>query len=116
MYPPEFSTRVDVGLLARELCGASGKNFINEIMVVLIKLVMQVKVHYMTSGRIIKIVFLARRLFRDWDTDVNVLQGDTVRSWGGLALSSGHKYLSGADPGQLSVWGCSGVFWGVTVA
>ncbi|MGN7661512.1 MAG: pantoate--beta-alanine ligase [Anaplasma sp.] len=98
MYPPGFSTGVDVGPLARELCGASRKNFINGIMVVLIKLVMQVKVRYMILGeKDYQMVFLTRKLFRDLDVDVDVLHGDTVRSEDGLALSSRHRYLSDAE-------------------
>lgn len=98
MYPDGFSTGVDVGPMARELCGASRHNFINGIMVVLIKLVMQTNAHCMILGeKDYQMLCLTRKLFRDLNIGVDVLQGDTVRSPEGLALSSRHKYLNGAE-------------------
>ncbi|MCU7611279.1 pantoate--beta-alanine ligase [Anaplasma capra] len=95
MYPDGFSTSVDIGPMARELCGASRRNFMNGIMIVLIKLVMQTKVHCLILGeKDYQMLCLTRKLFRDLNIDVQVLQGNTVRSTEGLALSSRHKYLS----------------------
>ncbi|WP_241759902.1 pantoate--beta-alanine ligase [Anaplasma marginale] len=98
MYPDGFSTSVDIGPMARELCGASRQNFINGIMVVLIKLVMQTNAHCMILGeKDYQMLHLTRQLFRDLNIGVDVLQGNTVRSAEGLALSSRHQYLSSAE-------------------
>ncbi|KJV69468.1 pantoate--beta-alanine ligase [Candidatus Neoehrlichia procyonis] len=95
MYPSGFSTTVNVGKLSKELCGLSRVKYFDGIMTVLLKLVMQTKVQFMILGeKDYQMLFLTRKLFQDLNIDIEILQGATIRTNNGLALSSRHKYLS----------------------
>jgi len=98
MYPPEFSTAVEVRGVS-----ASGEDEIRPghfrgVTTVVAKLFLQVAPDVAVFGqKDLQQVAVVRRMIQDLDFPVRLVVGPTVREAGGLAMSSRNAYLSPED-------------------
>jgi pantoate--beta-alanine ligase len=98
IYPPGFSTWVEVEGLSALLDGASRPGYFRGICTVVAKLFCIVRPDVALFGqKDLQQALVIRRLARDLDLAIDVRVEATVRAADGLALSSRNAYLSAAE-------------------
>jgi pantoate--beta-alanine ligase len=96
LYPDGYQTWIEVGELAKPLCGASRPGHFRGVATVVAKLLAAAKPHVAVFGqKDFQQLALVRRLVRDLGLDVEIVGLATVRESDGLALSSRNVHLAG---------------------
>jgi pantoate--beta-alanine ligase len=94
-YPPDFSTRVEVGSVAEGGEGAQRPGHLAGVATVVARLFLHVLPDVAVFGRKdLQQVAVVRRLIRDLGFPIQLVVGETVREPDGLALSSRNAYLT----------------------
>jgi pantoate--beta-alanine ligase len=95
MYPPDFSTFVEETKLSKPLCGRSRPGHFQGVCTVVTKLFNIVKPHRAYFGQKDAQQFrVLRRMVRDLNMDVEMIECPIVREPDGLAMSSRNVYLT----------------------
>ncbi|MGB9789470.1 MAG: pantoate--beta-alanine ligase [Thermotoga caldifontis] len=101
MYPPHYSTYVVEESLSKYLCGKSRPTHFRGVCTVVTKLFNIVKPHRAYFGQKDAQQFrIIRRMVRDLNMDVEVIECPIVREPDGLAMSSRNVYLVGEERKQ----------------
>jgi pantoate--beta-alanine ligase len=98
IYPPGFSTRIEVGELGTILEGAARPGHFAGVATVVTKLLNIVQpTHAYFGQKDAQQSVVIRRLVRDLDLPVEIVVGATMREADGLAMSSRNVYLTPAQ-------------------
>ncbi|MEJ5229753.1 MAG: pantoate--beta-alanine ligase [Pseudothermotoga sp.] len=101
MYPKGYSTYINEEKLSRYLCGKSRPGHFRGVCTVVAKLFNIVKPHRAYFGQKDAQQFrVIRRMVRDLNIDVEVVECPIVREPDGLAMSSRNVYLSSEERAQ----------------
>lgn len=98
LYPPDFSTIVDVAAVSEGGEGAIRPGHFRGVATVVLKLFLRVLPDVAVFGRKdLQQTAVVRRMIRDLDLPIRLLIGEIVREPDGLAMSSRNAYLSPED-------------------
>lgn len=98
MYPRNFSTYVDVEQVSQGLCGGSRPHFFRGVATVVTKLFNAVKPHRAYFGqKDAQQCAVIKRMVRDLDMGIEIVEMPIVREPDGLAMSSRNAYLASKD-------------------
>ncbi len=95
MYPPGFSTFVEVQNLDRYMEGAHRPGHFRGVTTVVLKLFNIVKPHFAVFGlKDAQQYYIVKRMVEDLNLDLEIVPHETVREPDGLAMSSRNRLLS----------------------
>ena len=95
MYPEGYATYVDVERITAGLCGVSRPHFFRGVTTVVAKLFNAVRPHRAYFGqKDAQQAAVIRRMTRDLEFGIEIVEMPIVREPDGLAMSSRNKYLS----------------------
>ncbi len=98
MYPPLYSTYVEVKDLQDPLCGRTRSGHFVGVATVVAKLFNAVKPHYAVFGqKDYQQLRVIERMVRDLNMDLEIVPHPTVREKDGLAMSSRNTYLDAEE-------------------
>lgn len=98
MYFPDRSVTVSESLLSRGLCGATRPGHFDGVCTVVLKLFLLTGCDAAVFGeKDFQQLAIIRRMVRDLDVPVEILEGPTVREHDGLAMSSRNVRLSAKE-------------------
>lgn len=95
MYPDGFQSSVRVEKITDFLCGGSRPGHFEGVTTVVAKLFNIIKPHFALFGqKDFQQLAVIKRMVKDFNMDVDIVEVPTVREPDGLAMSSRNKYLS----------------------
>ena len=95
MYPQGYATYVDVERITEGLCGGSRPHFFRGVATVVAKLFSAVRPHRAYFGqKDAQQAAVIRRMVRDLDMGIEIVEMPVIREPDGLAMSSRNKYLN----------------------
>lgn len=95
LYPPHFSTSIEVGKLGNRLCGQFRPGHFNGVATVCLKLFQITQADFAIFGqKDYQQLQVIKNLVRDFNLPLQIIGHPTVRDRDGLALSSRNRYLS----------------------
>jgi pantoate--beta-alanine ligase len=98
VYPPDYATWVVPGPVADRYCGASRPGHFRGVLSIVLRLFQWTRCRTAAFGaKDAQQLWLIRRMVRDLDLAVEIVEGATVREPDGLALSSRNAYLSAEE-------------------
>ncbi|MGA7324136.1 MAG: pantoate--beta-alanine ligase [Rhodomicrobium sp.] len=98
IYPPDFSTRVEVAGLTQTLEGLSRPHFFAGVTTVVTKLFLQCLPDIAIFGeKDYQQLLVVKRLVKDLDFPLSIIAAPTFREADGLAMSSRNVYLEEAE-------------------
>jgi pantoate--beta-alanine ligase len=99
LYPDgDPLTYIDMHRLPEPLCGASRPGHFQGVMTIVAKLLNLVRPDLAVLGqKDIQQLVVIKRMVRDLDIPVEIVEGSTVRETDGLAMSSRNRYLRGDE-------------------
>jgi pantoate--beta-alanine ligase len=96
MYPPAFSTFVEVGKISEKLCGAFRPGHFRGVATVVSKLLNIVRPSRAYFGqKDFQQTVVIKKLVKDLNVDAEIVVCPTIRERDGLAMSSRNAYLDG---------------------
>jgi len=103
IYPPDFSTTIDPGPLAQELCGAHRPGHFAGVATVVVRLFGLVGPRRAIFGRKdYQQLAILQHVTKDLALGIEIVGAPTIRDADGLALSSRNAYLSAAEREQAA--------------
>lgn len=103
IYPPGYSTYVEVEEVSEGLCGAFRPDHFRGVATVCAVLFRILRPHLAVFGRKdAQQLAVIRRLVRDLRLDVEIVAGEIIREPDGLAMSSRNSYLSRLEREQAT--------------
>jgi pantoate--beta-alanine ligase len=101
MYPPDFSTRVDIAGLTQTLEGISRPHFFSGVTTVVTKLFLQCLPDIAVFGeKDYQQLQVIKRLVKDLNFPVTIVPAPIMREADGLAMSSRNVYLDATERGM----------------
>jgi pantoate--beta-alanine ligase len=98
MYSPDFNARVLVGGITDTLCGKQRPGHFEGVTTVVAKLFNIVKPHFAVFGqKDFQQLSVIRKMVRDMNWDLEIIEHPIVREDDGLAMSSRNVYLSSEE-------------------
>ncbi|MDP2361037.1 MAG: pantoate--beta-alanine ligase [bacterium] len=98
VYPPGFSTWVTPGPVADRYCGATRPGHFRGVLSIVLRLFLWTRCRVAAFGaKDAQQLWLIRRMIRDLDLEVEVVEGATLREADGLAMSSRNVHLGPED-------------------
>lgn len=95
MYPDGFQSSVKVDKITGFLCGKSRPGHFEGVTTVVAKLFNIIKPHFALFGqKDFQQLAVIRRMVKDLNMDVEIVEAPTVREADGLAMSSRNRYLN----------------------
>ena len=104
MYPEEFQTHINTGDVASRFEGNKRPDHFNGMATIVLKLMMISKAHIALFGeKDAQQLAVIKRMVRDFNIDIKVIEAPIVREEDGLATSSRNIYLSSQERQQATV-------------
>lgn len=104
VYPAGYATWVTPGPVAERYCGASRPGHFRGVLSIVLRLFVWTRCHAAAFGaKDAQQLWLIRRMVRDLDLELEILEVPTLRESDGLALSSRNVYLSDLDRARALV-------------